>query len=68
MDTYKKKAVFERLKGFCTFAKENDYIEITQWYNGEGFDVDICGTKSERFQLTYGEYELLKKLVKNLNK
>tara|TARA_R110001632_G_scaffold232729_1_gene374387 strand:- start:45 stop:251 length:207 start_codon:yes stop_codon:yes gene_type:complete len=66
MDKYKKKAVFSELKKYDFMANESDYIEVTEWKNGEGFDVDIVGKLSTRFQLTWGEYTALKKLVKKL--
>jgi ribosomal protein L44E len=68
IDKYKKSAVFAPLKQFCYFGKEHDYIEVTEWKNGEGFDVEINGRKTERFQLTWGEFDALKKLVKQLKK
>lgn len=63
---YKRKAVFSRLKPFCLFSDEDDFIEATEWKNGEGFDVEISGKLGQRFQITYGEFDALKKLIKNL--
>ena len=65
---YKRTAVFTSLKEFCILSRDHDYMEVTAWDNGEGFDVDIGGAHSESFQLTYGQYEALKKLVKAMNK
>ena len=65
---HKRRTIFARLNPFCLFAKEHDFIEVTEWKNGEGFDVDINGRKLERFQLTYGEWKALKELVKKLYK
>lgn len=59
--TYSRPAKFAELKDFCPFAKDNDYIEITEWYNGEGFDVSISEEKN--ISLTWGEWELIQKLV-----
>jgi len=67
-DKYTKKAIFSTLHKFDPLAKEHDYIEITEWKNGEGFDVEISTYDHKRFQLTWGEYEVMKKLVKLLNK
>lgn len=66
MDKYTKKAVFSYLKKYDHIANEEDFIEVTEWKNGEGFDVEIVGKLSIRFQLTWGEYTALKKLVKKL--
>jgi hypothetical protein len=68
MDKYAKKAVFTYLKKYDYFAREGDFIEVTEWKNGEGFDVDIAGKLSTRFQLTWGQFNALKKLVKKLSK
>lgn len=65
---YERNAVFTSLKEFCILSRDHDYMEVTAWDNGEGFDVDIGGHHSESFQLTYGQYDALKKLVKAMNK
>lgn len=67
MEKYTRKAVFSYLKKYDHLADEHDYIEVTEWKNGEGFDVEIIGKLSTRFQLTWGEFEALKKLVKKLD-
>jgi len=67
MDKYTRKAVFSYLKKYDHIANEQDFIEVTEWKNGEGFDVEIVGKLSTRFQLTRGEYTALKKLVKKLD-
>ena len=61
--TYSRLAKFAELKGYCSFAKDGDYIEVTDWYNGEGFDVSISEEKT--ISLTWGEWELIKELVKH---
>lgn len=58
----------EITKEYCHFAKPNDYIEVTEWHNGEGFDVDICTNRgNQNIAFTYGEWKLIKKLVKALD-
>ena len=37
----KRKAVFSELKGYCIHAGDSDFIEVTQWSNGEGYDISI---------------------------
>lgn len=68
MEKYKRRAVFSRLKKYDFIADKDDYIEISEWHNGEGFDVEIVGKLSTRFQLTYGEFDAIKALVKKLDK
>jgi hypothetical protein len=67
MDIYKKKAVFSELKKYDHFAGNDDFIEITEWKNGEGFDVEISSKLPKTFKLTWGEYDALKKLVKRIS-
>jgi hypothetical protein len=64
-----RKAIFAELNEFCVFSGPDDYMEVTKWGNREGFDVTISSKANERiFQFTYGEFSLLKKLVKALDK
>jgi hypothetical protein len=66
MEESKRNTLFMQLDDYCIMAKEHDYIEVTQWSNGEGFDVMIQGNRLERFSLTLGEFKALKKGVKHL--
>jgi|TARA_R110000851_G_scaffold319347_1_gene483654 hypothetical protein len=66
MEKYTKKAVSSSLKKFDVLSGEGGFIEVTEWKNGEGIDVDIVSDLSTRFQLTWGEYDALKALVKKL--
>lgn len=69
IEAYKRNSVFTRLKNYCSFANEHDYIEVTEWKNGEGFDINISNsTNTKNFDLTHGEFNALKKLIKQLNK
>ena len=58
-------SAFTELKKYDYFAKEHDYAEVTEWTNGEGYDIDIDGKK--HISLTSGEYKAIKKLIKKLN-
>lgn len=64
MKEYNRKAVFTELKDYDHCAGEGDFIEVCQWKNGEGFDVEIVGKLNTRFQLTWGEYKALKVLLR----
>jgi len=68
MEKYNRKSIFTELKKFCHFSNENDFIEATEWKNGEGFDVEISSVLHQRFHMTYGEFKALKKIMKNLEK
>jgi hypothetical protein len=45
---------------YCINAKKSDFIEVTEWTNGEGKDILISSNnKEERMSLTYGEWQAL---------
>lgn len=41
----KKNSIFVDLNKFDYLAKEHDFIEITDWVNGEGWDFNINETQ-----------------------
>ena len=65
--TYKLDAAFAKLSDFDSFAKPDDFIEVSLWHNGEGFDVNLNSNGEQRFSLTWGMFKALKKLVKELD-
>ena len=65
---YKLDAAFAPLEPFDHCAKEQDFIEVSLWHNGEGFDAHLSSFGDQRFQLTWGQFKALKKLVKELDK
>lgn len=58
-----RKTVFCDLKNFCMLAKEHSFIEVTEWTNGEGWDI---ATDDKHFSLTFGELEAINYLTKHL--
>jgi hypothetical protein len=58
------KSVFTPLED--AWHKEDDFMEVTEWGNGEGYDVKI--SESERFSIHFTEWKVLKKLIKALDK
>ena len=60
IESYNRKTKFMELKPYCHHAKDYDFMEVTEWHNGEGFDVTI-GKKIVTF--TWGEWEALQALV-----
>ncbi len=63
ISTYQRPAKHIDLKGYCPFADKNDFIELTEWSNGEGMDVFVSGTSDNKFSLTWGQWEALQVLV-----
>jgi len=60
-----RKSVNSRLMDFCYLANLHDFIEVTEWANGDGFDVTINDTT---LMLTHGQLKAIRILVKKLNK
>jgi hypothetical protein len=60
MEQYERKAKFSQLRPYDFFAKEDDFMEVCEWKNGEGFDVTI---NNKLFSLTWGQLECLQVLV-----
>lgn len=64
MKQYQRKAKSTELNPYCHLSKEHDMIEVTEWHNGEGFDVYLQSDGSTRqFSLTWGEFEALQVCV-----
>jgi hypothetical protein len=61
MKTYDRSSKFTELKPYDHFAKDDDFMEVTEWYNGEGFDV-VIGNE-QKFSLTDGQFQALVALV-----
>jgi len=68
IDLYDRKAAFTELKQFCHLAKEHDFVEVTEWNNGEGFDINISSTVDSVMSVTYGQFKAIKTLIKKLDK
>lgn len=69
MEFKKRNSVFTELKPFCYLAGDDDYMEVTEWSNGEGFDLNISDKSGDRtISMTFGDFDALKKSIKFLNK
>ena len=64
MEYNKCKNVIDSLKPYDYFAKEEDYISVTEWHNGEGYDIDLNG--KQFIHLTQGELEAINYIVKTI--
>ena len=64
MEIKQRKSVNDSLKKYCVYAIDDDFIEITEWTNGEGWDIGINDKKM--ISLTFGELEAINYLVKTL--
>lgn len=65
MEHYNRKSVTDSLKKYDHLAKDSDFIEVTEWHNGEGWDISINDNKL--ISLTWGQLEAISYLVKSLD-
>ena len=65
--TYKLDTAFAELREIDPLAKADDFIEVSRWYNGDGFDAHLS-RDNRTIRLTWGEFKALKKLIKELDK
>jgi hypothetical protein len=64
MEVKNRRSVVKELND--VWHKEHDFIEVTEWTNGEGWDIQISG--KEKFSLHFTEFKEIKKLIKFLIK
>ncbi len=55
-----RKSVHDDLKKYDYTAKDNDFIEVTEWTNGEGIDVTV--NDDTIISLTYGQLDAINHL------
>ena len=63
MTKSERKSVYDDLKKYDILAKEDSFIEVTEWTNGEGYDIHI---DEQMFSLTHGQLEAINYLTKVL--
>lgn len=59
MNFAQRRAVYADLRDYCHMAKPHEIVEVTEWTNGEGWDISIG---NRNFQLTMGELQALQVL------
>ena len=69
MKIYNRKSISDELKKYCCCSNgNNDFIEVTQWANGEGIDITINANGQDKsFSLTYGELDAINYLKMSLD-
>ena len=63
MERKNLKSVSDNLNKYSYVAKEDDYIVVTEWANGEGWDIDLNG---KLIQLHDTELEAINYLIQVL--
>lgn len=51
-----RKSINDNLRKYDHLAKENSFIEITEWSNGEGWDITI---DDHMMSLTWGQLDAI---------
>lgn len=64
MKINERKSVSDELKKYDHLAKDMDFIEVTEWTNGEGWDIWL---NDRLMSLTYGQLEAINYLIKFLD-
>lgn len=60
MEITKVSQITDSLKKYTYGGKDSDYITVTEWANGEGYDIDING---KLITLSDSELEAINYLV-----
>ena len=63
MKIYNKKSVSDDLKKYDYLSKDDDFIEITEWSDGEGISITI---NMNTFELTFGQLDAINYLSQAL--
>lgn len=63
MEIVNRKSINDNLKKYDYLAKDDDFIEVTEWVNGEGYDITI---NDKIISLTAGKLEAINYLTKSL--
>ena len=63
---YNRASVFTEIPPHNPNTSSSSYVEVTEWHNGEGLDIEVVDSTVERFQLTWEQFKAVKKLVKEL--
>jgi hypothetical protein len=63
MEFNSRKSVNDKLKKYDYLAKDEEFVEVTEWANGEGYDITI---NDKTISLTEGQLNAINYLVKSL--
>ena len=63
MKIYNRKSVRKKKKKYDYLSKEDDFIEVTEWFNGEGISITI---NMNTFELTFGQLDAINYLSQAL--
>lgn len=68
MERNERKSINDSLKKYTYSGDDSDFIEITEWTNGEGIDISISlvNGNDKNYSLSYDELEAINYLSKSL--
>lgn len=64
MESTNRRSVSDKLSKYCYLKDSNAFIEVTEWKNGEGWDITI---NDKMFSLTDGELRAINYLTMTLD-
>lgn len=65
MKKNQRRSISDKLKKYCYLAKDDDFIEISEWTNREGYDITI--NEKPIISLTHGQLDAINYLVQTLD-
>ena len=63
MEFNSRKSINDKLKKYDYLAKDDDYIEVIEWTNGDGYDIII---NDKIISLTGGQIDAINYLARSL--
>jgi hypothetical protein len=67
IEYYQRKSVFAPMTD--GWHKDHDFIEVTEWKNGEGWDIEIAASpNSKHVSIHFTEFAVIKELIALLEK
>ena len=64
MDVVNRKSISDDLHKYDYLAKEHSFIEVTEWANGEGWDISI--DDDPVISLTWGQLDAINYLTNTI--
>ncbi len=64
MEIHQVKRITDKLSKYDYLAKDSEFIQVTAWDNGEGYDIAI---NDKLYSLTHGQLDAIDYLTKSLN-
>ena len=67
MEIKNRKSINDLLKKYTYSSNDSDFIEVTEWTNGEGYDIVLSTTFGEKhISISDGELDAINYLVQSL--